>query len=53
MPMRTLRKGGRGHDITISCLHTTRFPVDAVNLRSTHAQLESGKTIGKVALSGW
>ena len=34
-------------------LTQTLFPIDAANLRSAHAQLESGKTIGKVALSGW
>lgn len=38
-------------------LHTTLtetlIPIDATNLRTAHAQLESGKTIGKVALSGW
>jgi NADPH2:quinone reductase len=34
-------------------LTQTLFPIDAVNLRSAHAQLESGRTIGKVALSGW
>jgi NADPH2:quinone reductase len=34
-------------------LTETLFPIDATNLRTAHAQLESGKTIGKVALSGW
>lgn len=34
-------------------LTQTLFPIDAVNLRAAHAQLESGKTIGKVALAGW
>jgi NADPH2:quinone reductase len=34
-------------------LTQTLFPIDAANLRAAHAQLESGKTIGKVALSGW
>jgi len=34
-------------------LTETLFPIDAANLRTAHAQLESGKTIGKVALSGW
>lgn len=29
------------------------FPIDATNLRAAHAQLESGRTIGKVTLSGW
>lgn len=36
-----------------STLTETLFPIDAVNLRTAHAQLESGRTIGKVALSGW
>ncbi|GAA0706028.1 zinc-binding alcohol dehydrogenase family protein [Dokdonella soli] len=34
-------------------LTETLFPIDATNLRTAHAQLESGKTIGKVALAGW
>jgi len=34
-------------------LTETLFPIDATNLRTAHAQLESGRTIGKVALSGW
>lgn len=34
-------------------LTQTLCPIDAANLRSAHAQLESGKTIGKMALSGW
>jgi NADPH2:quinone reductase len=34
-------------------LTETLIPIDATNLRTAHAQLESGKTIGKVALSGW
>lgn len=28
-------------------------PIDAANLRKAHAQLESGRTIGKVVLEGW
>lgn len=28
-------------------------PINASNLRAAHAQLESGKTIGKIVLSGW
>jgi len=28
-------------------------PIDAETLRQAHAQLESGRTIGKLALSGW
>lgn len=34
-------------------LTETLFPIDATNLRTAHAQLESGRTIGKVALGGW
>lgn len=34
-------------------LTETLFPIDAANLRTAHAQLESGRTIGKVALDGW
>lgn len=28
-------------------------PINAANLRAAHARLESGKTIGKVVLTGW
>ena len=28
-------------------------PINAIHLRKAHAQLESGKTIGKIVLSGW
>jgi len=28
-------------------------PINAANLRTAHAQLESGTTIGKIVLSGW
>jgi hypothetical protein len=28
-------------------------PINAANLRKAHALIESGKTIGKVVLSGW
>lgn len=28
-------------------------PINAANLRTAHAQLESGSTIGKIVLSGW
>ena len=28
-------------------------PINAANLRQAHAQVESGKTIGKVVLAGW
>lgn len=31
----------------------TISPINAANLRKAHAQLESGRTIGKVVLSGW
>ena len=38
-------------------LRTTRTetltPISAANLRQAHRQLESGKTIGKLALAGW
>lgn len=34
-------------------LTETLSPIDAANLRTAHARLESGKTIGKLALSGW
>jgi len=28
-------------------------PINAVNLRTAHAQLESGRSIGKIVLTGW
>lgn len=31
----------------------TLSPIDAANLREAHRRLESGKTIGKLTLSGW
>lgn len=31
----------------------TLSPIDAANLRAAHARLESGRTIGKLALAGW
>jgi len=38
-------------------LRTTRTatltPISAANLRQAHQQLESGKTVGKLALAGW
>jgi NADPH:quinone reductase-like Zn-dependent oxidoreductase len=34
-------------------LRETLTPINAVNLRQAHAQLESGTTIGKLALRGW
>jgi zinc-binding alcohol dehydrogenase family protein len=34
-------------------LNKTLSPINAENLRSAHAQLESGSTVGKVVLEGW
>jgi zinc-binding alcohol dehydrogenase family protein len=34
-------------------LKQTLAPINAANLRKAHAQLESGTTIGKLALTGW
>ena len=34
-------------------LHKTLTPINAANLREAHRLIESGKSIGKVALSGW
>ncbi|MCR6702240.1 MAG: zinc-binding alcohol dehydrogenase family protein [Dokdonella sp.] len=34
-------------------LTETLTPIDAANLREAHRRLESGTTIGKLALSGW
>jgi zinc-binding alcohol dehydrogenase family protein len=34
-------------------LTETIAPINAANLRTVHAMIESGKTIGKVVLSGW
>jgi zinc-binding alcohol dehydrogenase family protein len=34
-------------------LTETLSPINAANLRKAHAQSESGKVIGKIALSGW
>jgi NADPH:quinone reductase len=31
----------------------TLTPINAANLREAHRRLESGKTIGKLALAGW
>lgn len=31
----------------------TLSPINAANLRSVHAKLESGRAIGKITLSGW
>ena len=37
------------HNLQASVLR----PINAANLRQAHAQLESGRTIGKLALAGW
>jgi len=34
-------------------LRETLSPINAANLREAHRRLESGRTIGKVSLSGW
>ena len=34
-------------------LRETLSPIDAANLREAHRRLESGRTVGKLALSGW
>lgn len=34
-------------------LHTTLSPINGVNLREAHRIIESGKSIGKIALAGW
>jgi NADPH2:quinone reductase len=34
-------------------LHKTLTPINAANLREAHKLIESGKSIGKVALHGW
>ncbi|PSR15907.1 zinc-binding alcohol dehydrogenase family protein [filamentous cyanobacterium CCP3] len=34
-------------------LGQTLSPINAANLRQAHAQVESGRTIGKLVLSGW
>jgi zinc-binding alcohol dehydrogenase family protein len=34
-------------------LHKTLTPINAINLREAHKLIESGKSIGKVALHGW
>lgn len=34
-------------------LTETLTPINAVNLRQAHAKLESGRSIGKLALAGW
>jgi NADPH:quinone reductase-like Zn-dependent oxidoreductase len=34
-------------------LTETIVPINAANLRAVHAKSESGKTIGKIVLSGW
>jgi len=34
-------------------LHETLSPINAANLREAHRRLESGRTIGKLAVAGW
>jgi NADPH2:quinone reductase len=34
-------------------LRETLRPINAANLRAAHAQLESGRTIGKLVVAGW
>ena len=34
-------------------LHDTLCPINAANLREAHRRLESGRSIGKLALGGW
>ncbi|MGB5971823.1 MAG: zinc-binding dehydrogenase, partial [Nodosilinea sp.] len=34
-------------------LGQTLSPINAANLRQAHAQIESGRTIGKLVLAGW
>ena len=34
-------------------LHDTLSPINAANLREAHRRLESGRTIGKLAVAGW
>jgi len=34
-------------------LTETLTPINAANMRAAHAKSESGRTIGKVAISGW
>ncbi|MGB3201682.1 MAG: zinc-binding dehydrogenase, partial [Nodosilinea sp.] len=34
-------------------LGQTLSPINAANLRQAHAQVESGRTIGKLVLAGW
>lgn len=36
-----------------SALSATLRPIDAANLREAHRRIESGGTIGKIALAGW
>ena len=37
----------------VTTLAETLSPINAANLRQAHARLESGRTIGKLALAGW
>jgi len=34
-------------------LNKTLSPINAANLRAAHAEIETGKTIGKIVLKGW
>ena len=36
-----------------STLTKTLTPINAANLRTAHAKLESGRMIGKLVLTGW
>jgi hypothetical protein len=36
-----------------STLTETLSPINAVNLRTAHAKIESGRMIGKLVLTGW
>jgi len=36
-----------------STVRTQLGPINAANLRAAHSQLEGGRTVGKVVLSGW
>jgi len=34
-------------------LNQTLSPINSDNLRTAHAQIESGNTVGKIVLEGW
>jgi hypothetical protein len=42
-----------GAQMIQSTLTETLSPINAVNLRTAHAQIESGHMIGKLVLTGW